>query len=111
MGQAFTEQNDVTGIKGGDVIADKADAAARGEESQLHGRVVVPVKALSALGLGTSIAEEDLNVQERAAPADDAERLSSGSFDPFALSAHPPFLHEDVPVATRSERLGLKLIR
>ena len=106
MGQALAEQNDVTGIKGSDVIADESDTAARGEEGQLHGGVVVPVKSLAPLGLGAAISEKDLNVQKRAAPADDAERLSGGSFDPFALSAHVPFLHGEVPVAIKSKRLG-----
>jgi hypothetical protein len=32
--------------------------------------------------------------------------LSGGSFDPFALSAHVPFLHGEVPVAIKSKRLG-----
>ena len=61
--------------------------------------MVVPVKAFSSLRLGSTISEENLDVEQGPAPADDAERLAGGGFDAFALGAHADISHGAANVA------------
>lgn len=91
------------------MISDESDSAPGGEQGEFHGGVIVPVKAFTALRLGASISEEDLDVERRATPSDDAEGLSDWGLDAFALGAHARFLHGGRRVATRREGVGLKM--
>jgi hypothetical protein len=63
------------------------------------------------LCLGSPISEEDFDVEQGSAPADDAERLAGGGFDAFALGAHADVSHGAGNVAMWRDGVGRKMRR
>ena len=108
MRETFTEEDDVACFKRVDVVTDESGAASGREEGEFHGGVVVPVKSLAPLLLSTSVSEQNFDVEQGSTPANDAEGLSGGGFDAFALAAHGCLLHGEWHVAMWRARLVQK---